>query len=199
MPNPSFHNLRFLTQSNNKLRSLSVAARDLGCLPRLKYLDLRLNQLTSVDDVIRVLEKCNELVQLFLLKAGPPFRKLEEYAETIFCGLRGLKLLDNEKPDEKYAVTSDQEEAAEFLYDIANVGRNMIVHPDISNMNLRSEHFGVILAALCELRSVIKTIKLDNNPWDKSGVGPSRDHYRKFIVARMGDGRERGRYPHLRR
>ena len=87
-------------------------------------------------------------------------------------------------------MTSDQEEAAEFLYDIANVGRNMIVHPDISNMNLRSEHFGVILAALCELRSVIKTIKLDNNPWDKSGVGPSRDHYRKFIVARMGDGLE---------
>ena len=63
VPNPSFHKLQVLDLSNNKLRSLSVAARDLGCLPRLKYLDLRLNQLTSVDDVIRVLEKCNELVQ----------------------------------------------------------------------------------------------------------------------------------------
>ena len=52
---------------------------------------------------------------------------------------------------------------------------------------LESQHFAPVLTALNALQELVVTLHMSKNPWEDSGVGPSDDHYRKYVLAKMGD------------
>ena len=155
-------------------------------LPRLATLDLRNNQFDDWEIPCRGLRNCHSLRSIFLKCRKGTFSKPHEYAPLVFKELRGLDFVDSLSRSPELAVTPRQRDAIRFLRVIANVGLNGVASCNMSNQGLLSEHFPYVLSALFEVRSLCKNIFLNQNPWDSKGVGPGRDHYRRFVVTRLG-------------
>jgi Leucine-rich repeat (LRR) protein len=187
-PNGAFSKVRVLDLRNNCLLSLKNSY--LHLLPELSSLDLRDNRLTSIDSITRELQKCPKLESICLLWAGKEkklFGNEKFYGDQVFKRLRGLLHVDNLKRPKKYDLTSLQQSAADFLYTVAGVPKNSIEDIDMRNCLLESQHFSSVLAALNALQELVITLHMSGNPWEDSGVGPSDDNYRKYVVAKMGD------------
>ena len=105
----------------------------------------------------------------------------------MFKRLRGIIHCDELYRPKKYGLTSLQRSAADFLFTVAGVPKNSIEDIDMRRCMLESQHFAPVLTALNALQELVVTLHMSNNPWEDSGVGPSDDHYRKYVLAKMGD------------
>ena len=187
-PNGAFRNIHTLNLSGNRLTTLSGSY--LHLIPRLSGLDLRQNRLESLDSLISEFQKCMRLQHLCLHMAGTDKKvwgNSNLYADIMFQHCCGLKYVDDRGRPQKYTLSVEQKSAADFLRVVARVPMNSIRDLDMSFRQLEQEHFGFILSALSVLQGIVVTIKMHDNPWENTGVGPSNDHYRKYIVAKMGD------------
>eukprot|EP00753_Platysulcus_tardus_P007329 PLAT15137.1.p1 GENE.PLAT15137.1~~PLAT15137.1.p1 ORF type:complete len:2194 (+),score=1373.13 PLAT15137.1:84-6584(+) len=178
-----FDKLHTLDLSSNVLTEL--LPQRLHLLPQLSLLDLRDNQLGSLDEAVEALEQCHTLRRLFLVNCTADrkaTKKVSVYEKRVFHRLKGLESLDgvvNPSP-----LTEIQVDCVNFLHRVAHLSINALVDVDLRGAGLKADIFPYVLAALRELP--LTTVQMSDNPWD-DGVGPGLTNYRIFVVTELGD------------
>jgi Leucine-rich repeat (LRR) protein len=182
--NGSFNFLTSLDLSNNNF--VSLEGMYLDKLPKLSILDLRNNKFDNWEIPCRALIECHVLRDLHLRCMKGPLSKPNSYVYNVHKILRGLENVDGHARHQDLVIRKNQKTAIKFLKTIAGVGINAVATCDLSNKGLLSEHFPYLLAALYEVKQLCPDMTLHSNPLETQGVGPGRDHYRQFVVARIG-------------
>lgn len=174
-----FANLVSLDLSQNKLKTLD--GMRLHLLPNLARLDLRENSINDLSSAVSALELCPklEVVLLHNCTEGEEASDPNVYVEEVCRRLRSVRIVDEiENPD---PLEYTESRAAEYLFKICGVSPNSLVDVDLRGRGLSANCFFFVLAALRELQP--RSVRLNNNDWDNTGVGPQSHHYRQYVIA----------------
>ncbi|QDZ23342.1 hypothetical protein HOP50_10g58800 [Chloropicon primus] len=142
--------------SFNSLKSL----RGLEALSSLRSLDIRCNNVSSLRDLLPVLQRCDELRHVRMKECGRFAKDPKVYAQDVCREVPGLQTVDGIK--NAYMLSEQQQRAQRFLNRVFGIGPNQIADLDLNGKEICGEDFACVLRALSHL-PVIR-LQMQNNP-----------------------------------
>eukprot|EP01029_Cantina_marsupialis_P015371 TRINITY_DN3372_c0_g1_i4.p1 TRINITY_DN3372_c0_g1~~TRINITY_DN3372_c0_g1_i4.p1 ORF type:complete len:1209 (+),score=474.73 TRINITY_DN3372_c0_g1_i4:256-3882(+) len=179
----AFQELTVLHARNNCL--VTLAGQSLPDLACLEELDVRDNEIVSLEALVQELKPCHNLKRLHLQNAcaSAQTNKPDQYINYVCEHLPSVEEVDDVA--NPFALSAEEQDAAAFLRQIGGIGPNQLREIDLSNqMQLDPKAFFWILAALSHVP--VKILKMSGCGWD-IGVGPQGAHYRRYVVAALGE------------